>query len=520
MNLSRDQHGTSRSATSVLACITFTLSVSAVAQSLDGETRIRLDQIADMDVSSIGNRVVAAEHAGQIVVWDSETGIVMNLITVEENLSGAPACIRFIDTSSALLLLDNVGTVTIWNLENGSVAHRYHLWDESFITQCDASPSDDGVNLLVYTSAGHSIYHLDNTVKRVAQFEGQPYGDTSLFAPAGKQLLIASNNVPDVLYEVASKKKVRNFDFPFQAHAVAFSPDASLIATGTYTGTIDVWDAQSGKRVDALVRKVTHTQSPSDPGMRVHDLAFSGDGKRLAAARGTIVTKWDIDTRRELDSWHIGAGSTKVAFAGGGSQLIAGTTNGLALLDAGKQKRQLELLQTAMTRTTDRLASWSDRVGPLFAAINDQDMEKVATLLADGADPNLVDTIGATPLWLAAVKRNPQVVQLLLDAGARVNGKSIGNQTALWMAAQQRDMEVARILIGAGAEINAQIAFGGGSALQWAAHVGHKEFVTLLLELGADPNLRRENGDTALMLARRNGHQEIVEMLKIAGAEE
>jgi sugar lactone lactonase YvrE len=67
-------------------------------------------------------------------------------------------------------------------------------------------------------------------------------------------------------------------------HAVAFSPDGRLIATGSEDKTIRIWGAATGQRKE----RISHT----DP---VYCLAFSPDGKTLASG-GTdkAVTLWDV----------------------------------------------------------------------------------------------------------------------------------------------------------------------------------------------------------------------------------
>jgi len=69
--------------------------------------------------------------------------------------------------------------------------------------------------------------------------------------------------------------------------AVACSPDATLAATGSADGTLLLWDIQSGAEVATLLKGIS---------WGIYCLAFSPDGKRLAAA-GANLTLWNVSTR-------------------------------------------------------------------------------------------------------------------------------------------------------------------------------------------------------------------------------
>ena len=79
------------------------------------------------------------------------------------------------------------------------------------------------------------------------------------------------------------------------------------------------------------------------------------------------------------------------------------------------------------------------------------------------------------------------------------------------------DLEMVRLLLGAGADVD---AWGGKneSSLHAAISGGNTAVVKVLLEAGADPNVRSPEG-TALACAVKQGLEEVVEMLLDAGAE-
>ncbi len=72
-------------------------------------------------------------------------------------------------------------------------------------------------------------------------------------------------------------------------------------------------------------------------------------------------------------------------------------------------------------------------------------------------------------------------------------------------------------LIESGADLNVSRA-EGSTALSWAAQRPDVQIVAALLEAGADPNSEDENGETPLLLASARGNEQIVEALIKAGA--
>jgi ankyrin repeat protein len=76
---------------------------------------------------------------------------------------------------------------------------------------------------------------------------------------------------------------------------------------------------------------------------------------------------------------------------------------------------------------------------------------------------------------------------------------------------------MARLLIARGALVNAH-ADNGTTALMMASREGHLSMVLLLLEHGADINVRNLDGQSALALARDRERKDIVSVLSRAGA--
>jgi ankyrin repeat protein len=74
------------------------------------------------------------------------------------------------------------------------------------------------------------------------------------------------------------------------------------------------------------------------------------------------------------------------------------------------------------------------------------------------------------------------------------------------------------LLIRQGADINRQLSDGGETVLMSAAANGKTEVVGVLLENGADVNLKDDRGFTALTYAKIGNHDDVVELLRKHGA--
>lgn len=158
---------------------------------------------------------------------------------------------------------------------------------------------------------------------------------------------------------------------------------------------------------------------------------------------------------------------------------------------------------------------------PLFRAIETGEAEEVATLLAAGADPNECNGHDEdTALMIAAIEGRVRVAELLLKAGAQVNLGDSAGYTPLMGAVCADSLPIVRMLLAAGADVHRVCARSGSTALHDAAAGNHLEIVEALLEAGADANAQEnEDGCTPLMCAVAALAPRVVEKLLQHGAE-
>ena len=132
-------------------------------------------------------------------------------------------------------------------------------------------------------------------------------------------------------------------------------------------------------------------------------------------------------------------------------------------------------------------------------------------------DVNLMTERNTNPLMLAAGKGHRYVVQFLLDKGAEPNMADEVGLTPLIEATEEghkdRHKDVVHLLLENGANPN-MAAQDGTTPLHNAAHCGHKDVVQLLLDKGAEPNMADQGGITPLLCAIERVHTDIINILR------
>lgn len=127
--------------------------------------------------------------------------------------------------------------------------------------------------------------------------------------------------------------------------------------------------------------------------------------------------------------------------------------------------------------------------------------------------PGKGDADTMPPLQYLVWNRHLMGVDFLLSLGADVNCAGTESRTALIDAAYQGELRIVQRLLQEKNIVVDARRLGGYTALLFAAQNGFLEIVEILLQHGADPALRSEDGRTALRFAARNGHVLVVKRL-------
>ena len=185
--------------------------------------------------------------------------------------------------------------------------------------------------------------------------------------------------------------------------SVAFSPDGTLLASGSWDDTVKLWDVSTERRIATFSGGID---------LGVFSMAFSPDGKILAIAAYRL-SLWDVATERRIATLgHEAVVSYTVSFSPDGKTLAVGTwVDTIELWDVATERR---------TATLEGHRSW----------VNAVSFSPDGTLLASGSGD------GTVKLWDVATRQRIAT----LGHGAEVSAVSFSpDGTLLASGSRSRD---------------------------------------------------------------------------------
>lgn len=151
-----------------------------------------------------------------------------------------------------------------------------------------------------------------------------------------------------------------------------------------------------------------------------------------------------------------------------------------------------------------------------FRAVKQDDARGLQALLNRGFDPNTLDPKGMHGLYSALQEGTLNAAAVLIAwPKTNIEWRSPQDESPLMMASLKGHTDLVRKLIARGADVNKP----GWAPLHYAATGGHLKIMEMLLEEHAFIDAQSPNGTTPLMMAAHYGTPAAVKLLLEAGAD-
>jgi WD40 repeat protein len=246
--------------------------------------------------AALCNRCATLSDDGTITISDTTTGATVRAMHGGRK-GAAPQTLALTQDAKLVAAAGMDNSVKVWNAATG--AELYTLAGEIGAPRWMAfSPDgkqlatggDDGVIRLWDSLTGTAVrqFKLSKTaalISRIGRFTFSPDGKSLAVT---SQILMAPKENALTLWDLSSSQKIRSYADAEWPESLTFSLDGGRLAASDREGRVLVWDRDQEK---PRLRLTSPTHS-------LQSLAFSPDGKRLAAAGGGL-TVWDAESGHE-----------------------------------------------------------------------------------------------------------------------------------------------------------------------------------------------------------------------------
>ena len=148
----------------------------------------------------------------------------------------------------------------------------------------------------------------------------------------------------------------------------------------------------------------------------------------------------------------------------------------------------------------------------LHSAAEGGDVSIIEMMLSLGFDVNSKDSLGTTPLMVAAAKGKKQAVDFLLTKGADPSLRTLIGRNLLHAAVEGGDVSIVETVLSLGIPVDSTDKDGLTPSMIAVSVLSNNKLETLefLLRNGADPLLKNESGRNVLFISAQYGCTDVI----------
>ena len=248
---------------------------------LNGHT----DRVASLEFSTDGNSLASYSYDNTLQIWDVKTGTQIQTITGHNN--GTIRSIMYSSDGKTVASFTHRGIMQVWDAKTYSLISTTKVDFQSF--RCvDYSPDNmtfafgynNGKIEITDRTSGektHTIKHAHTRIVTSVAFSD----NASILASGGYDKMVR-------LWDVSTGKLIDTLaGHQYAVLKVEFSPSGDILVSGGSNGNIYYWDLKTGNPIRTIA---VHTD-------RIENISFSKTGDKLVSSDADdIIRLWDVST--------------------------------------------------------------------------------------------------------------------------------------------------------------------------------------------------------------------------------